>query len=56
MTGSTLLFQLLAGPGALSGDGDPAASLRVRLAITGGTATDWLPEWEPLPHLIDLGR
>ncbi|MET7694547.1 helix-turn-helix domain-containing protein [Streptomyces sp. NPDC005483] len=28
------LFELLAGPGALSGDGDPAASLRVRLAIT----------------------
>ncbi|MFF3503371.1 TetR/AcrR family transcriptional regulator [Streptomyces sp. NPDC003247] len=28
------LFELLAGPGALSGDGAPAASLRVRLAIT----------------------
>jgi AcrR family transcriptional regulator len=28
------LFELLAGPGALSGDGAPVASLRVRLAIT----------------------
>lgn len=26
------------------------------LALSGGTATDWLPEWEPLPHAIDLGE
>ncbi|MFD7258019.1 hypothetical protein [Streptomyces sp. NPDC059874] len=26
------------------------------LALTGGTATDWLPEWEPLPHSIDLSE
>jgi hypothetical protein len=24
------------------------------LALTGGTATDWLPEWGPLPHAIEL--
>ncbi|MFD5884212.1 hypothetical protein [Streptomyces yangpuensis] len=26
------------------------------LALTGGTATDWLPEWEPLPHPLELNN
>ncbi|MEU4091289.1 hypothetical protein [Streptomyces sp. NPDC026673] len=24
------------------------------LALTGKTATDWLPEWEPLPHPLEI--
>lgn len=28
----------------------------LHLALSGGTATDWLPEWDQLPHPIDLGE
>ncbi|HTJ71521.1 MAG TPA: hypothetical protein VL551_28520 [Actinospica sp.] len=34
-------------------DTDMCFSDWLYLALTGGTATDWLPEWGPLPHAIE---
>ncbi|MBB4944538.1 hypothetical protein F4556_000073 [Kitasatospora gansuensis] len=35
-------------------DSDLCFSDWFHLALTGGTATDWLAEWEPLPHPIEV--
>ncbi|MFJ9809487.1 hypothetical protein ACIRTB_14795 [Streptomyces sp. NPDC101158] len=37
-------------------DTDLGFSDWLHLALTGGTATDWLPEWEPLPHPLELDK
>ncbi|QNA77585.1 hypothetical protein C8250_042660 [Streptomyces sp. So13.3] len=35
-------------------DSDLGFSDWFHLALTGGIAADWLPEWEPLPHPLEL--
>ena len=37
-------------------DTDICFSDRLHLALTGETATDWLPTWEPLPHPLETRR